>query len=264
MKWDDISIELPGRSNISCRLHYQNYLERRSEWDEEKRNKLARVYDRYVLHSLLAYTHPRPSPPWTPYKHSNSDRHRLKPELWNPIAVELGVPWRAAEAMHWALGEQDMARRVNVTAFSITAARAEPHEPGCGRVAQRDRMLENTRVFEGRDLSTLSSPFASNNGLGNCHVLAPAPAPFGVPPAAHMHIAPIKEEHSFTGYDEAEQLEDEDYDDGLQGRKRRSGEMRLPGFAELDGEIQAFRKEGWVKVEEDEGRRGSGGSLSSE
>lgn len=47
MKWEDISKRLPGRSNISCRLHYQNYLERRSEWDEEKRDKLARVYDRY-------------------------------------------------------------------------------------------------------------------------------------------------------------------------------------------------------------------------
>lgn len=51
MKWDDISKELPGRSAISCRLHYQNYLERRSEWDEEKRNKLARIYDRYVSES---------------------------------------------------------------------------------------------------------------------------------------------------------------------------------------------------------------------
>lgn len=48
MKWEDISKRLPGRSSISCRLHYQNYLERRSEWDEEKRDKLARVYDRYV------------------------------------------------------------------------------------------------------------------------------------------------------------------------------------------------------------------------
>lgn len=46
MKWGDISQQLPGRSDISCRLHYQNYLEKRSEWDEEKRDKLARVYDR--------------------------------------------------------------------------------------------------------------------------------------------------------------------------------------------------------------------------
>ena len=46
MKWEDISKRLPGRSAISCRLHYQNYLERRSEWDEEKKNKLARLYER--------------------------------------------------------------------------------------------------------------------------------------------------------------------------------------------------------------------------
>lgn len=47
MKWDDISKRLPGRSSISCRLHYQNYLERRGEWDEERKNKLARLYERY-------------------------------------------------------------------------------------------------------------------------------------------------------------------------------------------------------------------------
>lgn len=49
MKWDDVSKHLPGRSSISCRLHYQNYLERRSEWDEERKNKLARLYDRLVF-----------------------------------------------------------------------------------------------------------------------------------------------------------------------------------------------------------------------
>ena len=48
MKWEDISKHLPGRSAISCRLHYQNYLERRSEWDEDRKNKLARLYERYV------------------------------------------------------------------------------------------------------------------------------------------------------------------------------------------------------------------------
>lgn len=49
MKWDDISKRLPGRSAISCRLRYQNYSERRPDWDEEKKNKLARLYVRYVL-----------------------------------------------------------------------------------------------------------------------------------------------------------------------------------------------------------------------
>jgi hypothetical protein len=53
MKWDDISKRLPGRSPISCRLHYQNYLEKRSEWDEERKNKLARLYERQVTIPLL-------------------------------------------------------------------------------------------------------------------------------------------------------------------------------------------------------------------
>jgi len=51
MKWDDIAKRLPGRSSISCRLRYQNYLEKRAIWDEEKKNKLARLYARYVQHT---------------------------------------------------------------------------------------------------------------------------------------------------------------------------------------------------------------------
>ncbi|KAK7748083.1 hypothetical protein SLS53_001335 [Cytospora paraplurivora] len=92
MKWEDISKRLPGRSAISCRLHYQNYLERRSEWDEERKNKLARLYERF------------------------------KPEMWAKVAEEMQVPWRAAEAMHWQLGEADMARRAGVVPFSLSSA----------------------------------------------------------------------------------------------------------------------------------------------
>jgi len=43
MKWDDISKRVPGRSPISCRLHYQK---RRNEWDEGKKKKLALLYER--------------------------------------------------------------------------------------------------------------------------------------------------------------------------------------------------------------------------
>ncbi|KAK2755677.1 hypothetical protein FQN54_005826 [Arachnomyces sp. PD_36] len=92
MKWEDISKRLPGRSAISCRLHYQNYLERRSEWDEDRKNKLARLYERF------------------------------KPEMWAKIAEEMAIPWRAAEAMHWQLGEQEMARRAGVVPFSLSSA----------------------------------------------------------------------------------------------------------------------------------------------
>ncbi|ODA81701.1 hypothetical protein RJ55_00203 [Drechmeria coniospora] len=95
MKWEDVSKRLPGRSAISCRLHYQNYLERRSEWDEERKNKLARLYERF------------------------------KSEMWAKVAEELAVPWRAAEAMHWQLGEADMARRAGVVPFSLASVNVE-------------------------------------------------------------------------------------------------------------------------------------------
>ncbi|KAF2752382.1 hypothetical protein EJ05DRAFT_417374, partial [Pseudovirgaria hyperparasitica] len=47
MKWEGISKRIPGRSAISCRLRYQNYLKKRAHWDEDKKNKLARLYVRY-------------------------------------------------------------------------------------------------------------------------------------------------------------------------------------------------------------------------
>ncbi|OXV08366.1 hypothetical protein Egran_03872 [Elaphomyces granulatus] len=96
MKWEDISKRLPGRSAISCRLHYQNYLERRSEWDEDRKNKLARLYERF------------------------------KAEMWAKVAEEMAIPWRAAEAMHWQLGEQEMARRAGVVPFSLSSGTDEP------------------------------------------------------------------------------------------------------------------------------------------
>jgi hypothetical protein len=46
MKWEEISKRLLGRSAISCRLHYQNFLERKAEWTDEREAKLARLYDR--------------------------------------------------------------------------------------------------------------------------------------------------------------------------------------------------------------------------
>jgi len=46
IKWEEISKRLPGRSAISCRLHYQNFLERKAEWNRERDAKMARLYDR--------------------------------------------------------------------------------------------------------------------------------------------------------------------------------------------------------------------------
>ncbi|KXT07114.1 hypothetical protein AC578_2389 [Pseudocercospora eumusae] len=102
MKWEDISKHLPGRSAISCRLRFQNYLERRSEWDEEKKNKLARLYERF------------------------------KKDMWEKISKEMQLPWRAAEAMHWQIGEIEMAQRANVPVFHLAGQQSGSSQAGPG------------------------------------------------------------------------------------------------------------------------------------
>ncbi|KAI1915996.1 hypothetical protein LOZ53_000904 [Ophidiomyces ophidiicola] len=110
MKWDDISKRIPGRSPISCRLHYQNYLERRCEWDEDRKNRLARLYERF------------------------------KEEMWSRIAEEMAIPWRAAEAMHWQLGETEMAQRAGVTPFSFSTPPQTSPRLRRNTLSRRDRL----------------------------------------------------------------------------------------------------------------------------
>jgi hypothetical protein len=45
--------------------------------------------------------------------------------MWAKVAEEMAVPWRAAEAMHWQLGEADMTQRAGVNTFSLTAVNVE-------------------------------------------------------------------------------------------------------------------------------------------
>lgn len=39
--------------------------------------------------------------------------------MWKKIAKEMQIPWRAAENMHWQMGEIDMAQRANVPVFHL-------------------------------------------------------------------------------------------------------------------------------------------------
>ncbi|MCJ1295022.1 hypothetical protein MMC34_006583 [Xylographa carneopallida] len=43
--------------------------------------------------------------------------------------MELGVPWRAAEYIHWQLGEVEMARRAGVVPFSMAATAGSSSQP---------------------------------------------------------------------------------------------------------------------------------------
>ncbi|KAI0378265.1 hypothetical protein F5Y04DRAFT_152178 [Hypomontagnella monticulosa] len=143
MKWDDISQRLPGRSAISCRLHYQNYLERRSAWDEERKNKLARLYERF------------------------------KAEMWAKIAEEMAIPWRAAEAMHWQLGEQDIARRAGTTPFALSASTTEggsTTSPRHNHSHSQGSLVHNGRGYNRGGAASSSRPLASRRESVPHHV----------------------------------------------------------------------------------------------
>ena len=62
--------------------------------------------------------------------------------------------------MHWIMGDKDMARRANTTPFTLVAGAnaAGPQGEGNGRIAQANRMQENTLYFENDDLAVLQSP----------------------------------------------------------------------------------------------------------
>ncbi|KAM0814930.1 putative Myb-like DNA-binding domain-containing protein [Seiridium cardinale] len=211
MKWEDISKRLTGRSSISCRLHYQNYLEKRSVWDEEKKTKLARLYD------------------------------RLKSEMWAKVADEMGIPWRAVEAMHWQLGEQEMARRAGVVPFSLNAITAEnsQHHHGHTRPSPRGHAHSRSQGSMFRDAIDPSWAYGRNV----VSTLPPGPPP-GRPlgpvpprksPGAPPHM-PIHFEHGESpGYT---------HSGGplapIQSQSSQSRPGVLPGLAELTTGVSPY------------------------
>lgn len=45
--------------------------------------------------------------------------------MWEKISKEMALPWRAAEAMHWQIGEVEMAQRANVPVFHLAGYEAK-------------------------------------------------------------------------------------------------------------------------------------------
>ena len=50
--------------------------------------------------------------------------------MWEKISKEMQLPWRAAEAMHWQIGEVEMAQRANVPVFHLAGQQATQSLPG--------------------------------------------------------------------------------------------------------------------------------------
>ena len=196
----------------------------------------------------------------------------MKAELWQPLANELGVPWRSAEAMHWILGEREMARRANTVPFAMvsSANSAGPQGEGNGRIAQTNRMHDSTIYFEPSDVAALQSThqqdastpvsnFGQRNTMrarGNGGSVGGSGSDDCVTEGAGMgdydgdNDSPTEEPH---GARRARgRGEPTKHEDSTNTNNQEEG-WRLPGLADLDSRISAYVGHGSRNV----GRPGS-------
>jgi len=53
---------------------------------------------------------------------TNNCNYSFKKDMWEKVAKEMAMPWRAVEARHWGIGQSQMAKLAGVTTFSTTSA----------------------------------------------------------------------------------------------------------------------------------------------
>lgn len=120
---------------------------------------------------------------------------RFKSEMWAKVAEELAVPWRAAEAMHWQLGETEMARRAGVVPFSLAAvnleggrrtspSRGHAHSQSHGNVAS----ISSPRLIYGRPQPNPNLPPGGRVINPRRETMShPPPQPLPLPPPPQPH-----------------------------------------------------------------------------
>lgn len=120
---------------------------------------------------------------------------RFKAEMWSKVAEEMAIPWRAAEAMHWQLGEQEMARRAGVVPFSLSSAAIDPptRTRRASTSVSRPRKGSSSRTIPGH-LPGLPPQLPSLEELtAGVPAYAPAPPPreiYGIGRPPEMGIPP--------------------------------------------------------------------------
>lgn len=130
--------------------------------------------------------------------------HRFKQEMWSKIAEEMAIPWRAAEAMHWQIGEHDMARRAGVTPFSLTTTSSSTNSHngstggavgssraghGHSRHMSRSTASDTTDIYPRMGAQQLPSLAELTAGLPAFHhpIQPLLPGPMSGYPYAHTH-----------------------------------------------------------------------------
>lgn len=115
---------------------------------------------------------------------------RFKPEMWFKVAEEMAVPWRAAEAMHWQLGEADMARRAGVVPFSLSSVTVDTPSPDHAQSLSYSSVISGTGSSSGSRYSrpstahSHSSSRGSGSNVGRTIAARRDSTPRSVPPAS--------------------------------------------------------------------------------
>jgi hypothetical protein len=107
--------------------------------------------------------------------------------MWAKVAEEMQIPWRAAEAMHWQLGETDMARRAGVVPFSLNSGTSDASSLMNQRQPQHGSMRGPSHAHSYSHGGTHSpfTPVASAPQSPYQRTINPRPAP----PTRHIAAA---------------------------------------------------------------------------
>lgn len=108
--------------------------------------------------------------------------HRFKADMWAKIAEEMAIPWRAAEAMHWQIGERGMAQRAGVTPFTFSNVATSPpqrvrraSQPTIG-ATRRDYPSQVTQLPSVAELTAGIPAYATHPSAG-MHTTSPPRSP---------------------------------------------------------------------------------------
>lgn len=110
-------------------------------------------------------------------------RWRFKQEMWAKVAEEMAIPWRAAEAMHWQIGEADMAKRAGVTPFCLSAVNVEG-QAGNGRATSSRGHHHSHSLSQSQGAVFARDVMGPINTTGPRGSMPPGPA---LPPLPQSH-----------------------------------------------------------------------------
>ncbi|ETS73412.1 hypothetical protein PFICI_15017 [Pestalotiopsis fici W106-1] len=170
--------------------------------------------------------------------------------MWAKVAEEMAVPWRAVEAMHWQLGEQEMARRAGVTPFSLASTdNLQQHQSSAGGGSSRGSHRGHGHSRSQGSIFRESIDPSSRASYGRTVIppLPPGPSP-GPPPS--RALGPVSRAEPPAGVAmpimHPEQAEPLSYSHTggplapIQTQNSQSRPGMLPGLAELTTGVSPY------------------------